>query len=56
MNELVHVVRDIFKVKNDKKAVNEQEVKRVMDAIDTNKDGKVSKEEFLELLKRCSHN
>lgn len=54
VHELANVVRDIFKAKDGDKLVKEADVKRVMAALDTNGDGKLSKEEFFVLLKRCS--
>jgi Ca2+-binding EF-hand superfamily protein len=53
VHELAHVIKDIFTAKGGDRQVKEADVKRVMTALDTNHDGKLCKEEFLVLLKRC---
>lgn len=55
-NEIVSVVNDVFGCLGQKKAVNNEDVKRIMQAIDTNNDGKISKDELFLMVKRCTSN
>lgn len=48
------VVNDVFFSLGNKKQVSNEDVKRVMQVIDTNNDGKISKDELFLVVKRCT--
>ena len=54
--EVVKVINDVFFCLGQKKQVNHEDIKRVMQAIDTNQDGKISKDELYLVVKRCTAN
>lgn len=53
--ELVHIIRDVFSHLgvNEKRELTEEDVQKVMKALDTNRDGKVNKEELGQMIRRC---
>lgn len=53
-NEIVSVVNDVFFSLGQKKQVTNDDVKRIMQVIDTNNDGKISKDELFLVVKRCT--
>jgi Ca2+-binding EF-hand superfamily protein len=53
-NEIVSVVNDVFFSLGNKKQVTNEDVKRIMQVIDTNNDGKISKDELFLVVKRCT--
>lgn len=52
-HELKVVLRDVFAKLKLKKEVSDEDVDKMINAYDTDKDGQISKEEFRALVEKC---
>lgn len=52
-SELKEILKAVFTKMNIQREVNDQDVKKMVQALDTNSDGMISREEFRVLAEQC---
>ena len=51
--EITKIIQDVFSHLNEHRTLTNEDVKKVMVALDKNSDGKISKDELREMIVRC---